>query len=498
MISTFNKAVIISCAQVDIARPPAGPAVLAGICEKNNLDYEFFDLNTFIHDLVGDLKWSQLYQSTSTYPNNDLTVLADMSIILDQFCLEIKKHFPDLILISVLSYWQNSWCEQLLIALKRHNISAVTVAGGNGISVPYDQNQSFGKFLCQSKKLLDYYVLGEGDIVIDKFLIGDRILGLNSTNAAHDSWALQIDDLDELPFPSYKKINNNRYVTHAHSGELSIIGSRGCVRKCSFCDVAAIWKKFRFRSAKNIAEEIEHHYNTTGQTKFFFTDSLVNGSLKTFKQMLEEIIKLQEQYPMLKNIRYSGQFIIRPKEQHPEYMFELMKKSGFGFLSIGVESGSDQVRYHMGKKFTTADVDYHMEMCNKYEIGNVLLLMIGYPTETKEDFLKTVDMVKRYQKYRINNTLIDISESQPLILLKNTPLYDQANALGIDLSNDYSHQLWTAKTNPDLTVKERFRRYIEFQRLLVILKFPRSSSIINQINEYLNNIEKLIANTNTR
>jgi radical SAM superfamily enzyme YgiQ (UPF0313 family) len=152
----------------------------------------------------------------------------------------------------------------------------------------------------------------------------------------------------------------------------------------------------------------------------------------------------------------------------------------------------------MGKKFTTADVDYHMEMCNKYEIGNVLLLMIGYPTETKEDFLKTVDMVKRYQKYRINNTLIDISESQPLILLKNTPLYDQANALGIDLSNDYSHQLWTAKTNPDLTVKERFRRYIEFQRLLVILKFPRSSSIINQINEYLNNIEKLIANTNTR
>jgi radical SAM superfamily enzyme YgiQ (UPF0313 family) len=163
-------------------------------------------------------------------------------------------------------------------------------------------------------------------------------------------------------------------------------------------------------------------------------------------------------------------------------------------LDIGVESGSNQVRYHMGKKFDSVDVDYHMEMCSKYQISNLLLLMVGYPTETLKDFYETIDMVKRYQKYRIDGTLFDINESQPLIVLKNTPLYDMAEDLGIDLSEQYSTYLWESKLNPDLTVKERFRRYIEFQRLLVNLNFPRPTTIINEINEYLNKIEQLVNN----
>jgi hypothetical protein len=107
-------------------------------------------------------------------------------------------------------------------------------------------------------------------------------------------------------------------------------------------------------------------------------------------------------------------------------------------------------------------------------------------------------MVKRYQKYRIDGTLFDVNESQPLIVLKNTPLYDMAEDLGIDLSKQYSTYLWESKLNPDLTVKERFRRYIEFQRLLVDLDFPRPTQIINEINEYLNKIEQLVDDNNVR
>lgn len=492
MASQFKKAVIISCGQVEIVRPPAGPAVLAGICEVNNLDYEFLDLNIFIANTVGIDEWSTLYHFTSVYPISNNSTLSKMHGILDRFVDQLATYEADLILISVLSYWQNSWCEELLKKIKEKNLSVTTIVGGSGISIPVEEHKTFGKHLI-NQNLLDYYVLGEGEVVLDKFFKGEFTLGLNSAGNKFESWAVQIDNLNQIPFPSYKKIDSRPYVIHEHAGEISITGSRGCVRRCTFCDVGAIWKKFRFRSAENIAKEIEQHYRDTGQTKFFFTDSLVNGSLKTFIQFMEEIIKLQEIHPELKNIRYSGQFIIRPASQHPEYMYDLMKRSGFGYVIIGVESGSNQVRYHMGKKFDSVDVDYHMEMCSKYQISNLLLLMVGYPTETLEDFYETIDMVKRYQKYRIDGTLFDVNESQPLIVLKNTPLYDMAEDLGIDLSKQYSTYLWESKLNPDLTVKERFRRYIEFQRLLVDLNFPRPTQIINEINEYLNKIEQLVA-----
>jgi len=233
MTLQFKKAVIISCGQVDIVRPPAGPAVLAGICEVNNLDYDFIDLNIFIVNTVGIDEWSALYQHTSVYPITDNITLSKMHDILDKFVEQIATYNADLILISVLSYWQNSWCEELLKKIKEHNLPVTTIVGGSGISIPVETNKTFGKHLI-NLNILDYYVLGEGDIVVEKFIHGESSLGLNSVSTKFESWATQIDDLNQLPFPSYKKINSQPYTVHQHAGEISITGSRGCVRRCTF------------------------------------------------------------------------------------------------------------------------------------------------------------------------------------------------------------------------------------------------------------------------
>lgn len=490
----YKKALCIASGQIYPSRPPPGLAFLAGLCEQNNLPYEVFDLNIFILDKVGKNKWLELYHYTSLHSKKDKNFELDNQIdtIVEDFVNLLDSYEADLVVISVLTYWQNHWCQKLLEKIKEKKLDLTTVVGGPGVAVPIEEKKTFGKLLLE-QKIVDYYILGEGDIVLKNFIYGNVDLGVNGQADKFETIAVQIDDLDVVPFPSYKKIDVQRYKTHSGAGEIAVTGSRGCVRRCTFCDVAKTWKKFRFRSAKNIVQEIEKHFIDTGETNFAFSDSLINGSIKNFINFMEGLIDLKSRHEKLKNIRYSGQFIIRPKTQHPEYMYQLMSLSGCSNLAIGVESGSERVRHHMQKKFSNEDIDYHMEMCNKYKIENMLLLLLGYPTETMEDFNETLNMIRKYQKYMINGTLNDVSDALPLILLKDTPLYEMAEDLDIDVNlyNEYHNLNWIAKINPELTVKERWRRFVMLQRELIKLGYPRpAEQEVNYI-QYLENIRLL-------
>ena len=492
-MTQFSSAVVISSGQVEPRRPPPGLAFLSGICEKNNLVYWPFDLNMFILDEVGFEEWTKLYHYTASHNfvdyNQSIETLID--VILNKFVDTIEKFSPELIIITVLTYWHNYWCKKLLEKIKTKNLKTTTLIGGSGIGIKMQNGKTFARNLCD-QGILDYYILGEGDIVLDKFINGINEIGLNHKKDKFENYAIQINDLDNLPFSSYKKIDVGRYKTIDGSGEIAITGSRGCVRKCTFCDVGNIWKKFRFRSAENLVKEIEQHHLETGETNFFFTDSLINGSLKNFISLLEGLVRLKETHKTLDKLQYSGQFIIRPQSAHSEYMYQLMAKTGARNIQVGVETGSDRVRFHMQKKFTSKDIDYHMEMCNKYGIGNTLLILIGYPTETIDDFYDTINMIRKYQKYLINGTLIDVSESSPLILLKNTPLYNMSAELQIDTLDDrYANFSWVSQKNPELTVKERWRRFVVFQKELIQLGYPRPGDHEILLAQYLEKIKEL-------
>jgi radical SAM superfamily enzyme YgiQ (UPF0313 family) len=492
-MTSFRKAIIISSGQIEFSRPPPGLAFLSGICEKNNLEYEPYDLNLFILDSLGNQNWMKLYHYTALHNFTTFYKNFDQQIdeTLDKFVQILQEKKPDLIIVTVLTYWQNYWCKKLLEKIKEKKLECQTLIGGSGVGVKMQNGKTFARWLCD-ENILDYYILGEGDIVLDSFLKGSIELGCNSKHDKFETWAPQIDDLNNLPFPSYKKIDVCRYKTADGSGEIAVTGSRGCVRRCTFCDVGNIWKKFRFRSAENLVKEIEKHHLDTGETNFFFTDSLINGSLKNFMLLLEGLVKLKQTHSSLANFQYSGQFIIRPQSNHSEYMYQLMAETGARNIQVGVETGSDRVRFHMQKKFTSKDVDYHMEMCNKYNIGNTLMMLVGYPTETIEDFNETLNMIRRYQKYLINGTLIDINESAPLVLLQNTPLYDMAAELEIEINHsEYSNLSWTSKKNPELTIKERWRRFIIFQRELINLGYPRPAEQEILLAQYLDKIKNL-------
>jgi radical SAM superfamily enzyme YgiQ (UPF0313 family) len=469
----------ISCVAIDLInadKPPASLAFLAGACELTNKTYECFSLNThFLTDLPTE-DYNKLYADLKIGNTEKLEQSCMVSI--KNVVEKIKCFNPDTILVSIFSFMQIPVSILFLRELRKQLHSVTVLAGGPGIHHTTADGVTNGKMLHQ-QNLIDYYFLGEGDEALPAWLQGNNnMLGLNGNDIAFESWVPQIDQLDEKYLvPSYKKINTVNYhnLENKSSTVFSLSTSRGCVRSCSFCDVAKTWKKFRFRSGKRVAEEILKHYQEVGAVHFTIVDSLINGSIKSFAEFNQKMTELKQNYPGLEDFSYNGMFIVRDKKTHPESLFALMKQAGCDSLAIGVETGSDRLRFEIDKKFTNEDLDHHLTMCQRYGIRNTFLTFVGYPTETADDFSQTLDMLRRYQKYLVDDTIIGINHAGVFSLLPGTPVFENREQIGIHWEyreNERKDMSWTNVNNPTLTIKERIRRDLAFRKLAAELRYP--------------------------
>lgn len=467
----------VSCIAVDLInadKPPASLAFLAGACERAQKEYQALSLNFLFLKHLTTQEYNSLYADLKL--NNISKFNGKTKIAIDFLINQIINFKTDLIMISVFSYLQYSIAKMFLIELKAAIPNTTVIVGGPGIN--HSSNGITNGRRLLEENLIDYYCLGEGDEVIIDFLNDRRdVLGINSKRYPIESWVPQIDNLEEkYLLPSYKKIQVEKYknIENKTAPIYSLSTSRGCVRSCSFCDVKKSWNKFRFRSGKSVAEEILQHYKDVGAIHFTIVDSLINGSLKSFKDFNIEMIKLKYEYPGLENFSYNGMFIVRDRKTHTEELFKSMKDAGCESLAIGVETGSDRLRFEMNKKFTNDDLDYHLEMCQKYGIRNTFLMFVGYPTETKEDFKLTLDMLKRYQKYLIDDTIIGINHAGIFSLEEGQPIYDNKDEIGIEITEhiDNGRLSWVNINNLELTLKERIKRDLEFRETAIRLRYP--------------------------
>lgn len=469
------KTLICSLPPLDSERPPLAGAIIANICRQQGhevvtVDFQY-ELTKFLTRKNLDKNYFSdvFYESQPSFNQAQLEVLEEF---IDTILVDLKVEQFDYISSSLFSYLAQQFGNVFFKKLRPLTSAKIIIGGAglvnfkNSIGQLGDINAlTFAENL-KHLKLIDEYITGEAELALPLYFTVGHGPGIGNNNFK------QIDELDVVPWPDYSYYNLNNYQRNDCQTELTIIGSRGCVRHCTFCDVAKTSPKYRYRSGDNIAAEIIHHYETHGVTNFYFADSLVNGSFKAFNDMCNGLAKYQFDKP----ISWSGQYIIRSRATTPKDHFKLLKESGCSTLFVGIESGSDRVRFELGKKFTNDDIEYYLENFSAYGIKTLFLMFTGYVTETEQDHADALAMFNRWQKYVATGTILGIETLNLLSILPGAPLEEIAkkgNFMFLQDDNGSTNlRSWVNPALPKFDFKERVRRHITMIEEAMRYKWP--------------------------
>jgi radical SAM superfamily enzyme YgiQ (UPF0313 family) len=496
---------IVAVPVLDLQYPPSSPAIIKACVKSAGYTAQTLDLNLLLHDICGADRFMQVqYNFENVSP-----AVAETDNAIDAFfdndrdlikqwvnasITQIVQHDPKWLGISVFSYKSHKSTLALCWALKNLHPDIKIVLGGRGAS-----SYALGPDHLQFKKKLKAFfgavpVANFAETLLhygltDKVIQGDgeqAVVDLLKSDTANNVTGLVSDiDIEAVPFVDFDDYNIGAY-HYVNDPILPITGSKGCVRKCTFCDIPVLWPRFKFRSGDHIAQEMIHLYNKHGVRKFYMSDSLVNGSLAAFTDFITTLSEYNTANPN-ERISWVGQYITRTQSRAlDDTYYDLLKASGGEGLTIGVESGSDRVRAHMKKQFTTADIDAELAHFHRRGIVCVLLFFSCYPTETWQDFMDTVQMFIRYQRYCANGTVWKLTLGTPYTHHAQTPLWNMQEQIGLD-SDPGSDILWLLKDNPTLTYHERIRRRLILQEVAVALRLPmsRNTAELNQLSDSL-------------
>lgn len=433
--------------------PTVGPAVLKATLEKAGYSCKVLDLNVRLFrefEKNGDKEY--FFENDRVFKkdieDNDFfrdKILTKYGYVIDQWMKEFKQYNPRFIGMSLLSSYSRAIATLLSYKIRKEMRDTKIVWGGAEVTY---RTQRYVK-----NGIIDFYVWGDGEQAILDLMAGNyHAPGINKD-------ATQLEDLDMVEIPNYDDIDWDQYPKIKWEKPVFITGSRGCVRRCTFCNVYEIWPKYTFRSGENIAKEIIAVKEKYGRTTFRFTDSLINGSMKSFKTLLEGLIEYRKVYD--KDFIWVSQWIIRNKDQYPEEWYAMMKESGCAEVEIGMESFVQKIRYDMKKKFTNDDMWFCLEMLQKYKIPSTLMMIVGWPTETEEDHQQTLATVRKI--YDLGWATSKTDNGTPLIWFSfaNTLMLDETQPLWRQIKDDldyYNDEYdWSYKGNDLATRNRRFK-----------------------------------------
>jgi anaerobic magnesium-protoporphyrin IX monomethyl ester cyclase len=226
--------------------------------------------------------------------------------------------------------------------------------------------------------------------------------------------AAYVEDIDALPMVDRKYIRQYRYrnILGITNDLATILSSRGCPYRCTFCDVPI--KSYRQRSAKLVVDEIEQCLEM-GYREFRFYDDLFNINERKVLELVEELERRQLDIVWDFRGRVNG------------VTYESLRRAkqvGLRMIAFGVETGTDEGLRQLRKGTTTAKVKQAFEWCRKLGILTVADYIIGQPFEESEaDVRKSVDFLLDLDP--------DYAQVSILTLYPNTEIYDQAVARGV-------------------------------------------------------------------
>lgn len=243
---------------------------------------------------------------------------------------------------------------------------------------------------------VDYVVNGEGEKTFTELIknIGhlEKLKKIKGLAFKHQGKIINtgrseiIQNLDELPFPARDLLPYKKYssVLAKRAPLTTMITSKGCPNQCVFCDRPQIENKLRPRSPKNVVDEMET-CTQMGIYEFSLYDDTFTINKKRAHEICNEIIKRK-----LK-IGWDARARVNTVDRD---LLKKMKKAGCERIYYGVESGDQNILNIIKKNITLDQVRTAFKLTKEQGIQTLAYFMIGLPTETKEQILKSIKFAK--------------------------------------------------------------------------------------------------------
>ena len=256
-------------------------------------------------------------------------------------------------------------------------------------------------------------------------------------------------NLDELPLPAWNLLPNERYwkIRRPHGGHFepdedlayaSMMTSLGCPFSCTYCHIAGELKgtmsgpigKFRIKSDQRVLQELDI-LKSLGVKQIFIEDDSIFGKKRRAIELIKKIRNLDFEI-----LDVNGVNVVHLlKSGEPDFeVIETLAAAGFRDIALPFESANPRIisKYASRKwNIQQSNIPALLKALKEHNLRIAGNYMIGYPDETREEIMNTIDFAKEC----MDNGL-DAASFFLVMPLPGTPMFDSAMRDG-NLSSDY-------------------------------------------------------------
>lgn len=409
---------------IDNFREPSGPPLaiysLAAVLREHGHSVDILD--PFTHKIK--------FQDTNKIDvmkisDKDLKEFSKSSLNYDEMRFpDLEKRINEVDVIGISSATLEWFLARVMAERIKSNDPEIPVVLG-GIHATFA-----GEHALKTSKV-DYVVRGEGEKTLPELLetiekdkdLKD-ILGISYKNDGgviinKNRPLLTVSELEDTPLPAFDLLPSN---IHQH---LPIETSRGCKFSCAFCSVP-FKKIWRGLNPEAVQKRVDHALDYTeklykDEKGIFLVDDNFTTDRKRAEQILLNFSKTD----------FNGANLFmeaRINDLLESNIIEICKNIPLGEIQVGVECGYDEGLRKIKKGLKIDNVRKFASLIKKHGILEYIHygFIVGFPWETKEDCLRTIDFA--YSLISEYGGLAYIGFFQ---LLPGSPLWDNREFYGI-------------------------------------------------------------------
>lgn len=307
----------------------------------------------------------------------------------DEMFNQMEYDKPEVVGISV--YTSGHLKESQRLASKVPKGIKKIAGGHHANAMPYSLLNDF-----------DSVVVGEGENKIIRainetgIVIGDRV------------------NLERLSNPDRSMLDMSRYgISQEGKRTATLITSRGCPYGCSFC--GNYLKKVKFSLAERINEQTQE-VDKEGFDSIYFVDDL-------FTVDKDRIKDIARHSPLPFRVTTRAKLLSEEKAY-------ILGKHGCEWLSLGIESGNDEILKRVNKHETSLDNAIAVSLANKYNIKTKGFFIIGLPGETEKTARQTINFAKKLKDFGLKQ-----ASFYYLIPYPGTPIWKDPKSFGLKIKD---------------------------------------------------------------